>query len=80
MCKMGTINAPFIIFNNILGGSCVRYPIRNNSNSANKVFVYVCGDLVVLPFDVVRARVHPSVTTYNSPERAFYNLQQLVGR
>ena len=40
-----------------------------SANNNDEVFVYMGGDMVV-PDDVVRAQVHPSVTVI--PERAFF--------
>ena len=45
-----------------------------SDDSSTEIFVYMGGDMVV-PGDVVRVRVHPSVTVI--PESAFYNRQQL---
>ena len=45
-----------------------------SDNSSAEVFVYMGGDMVV-PDDVVRVRVHPSVTAI--PEKAFQNRWQL---
>ena len=42
---------------------------NNNNNDAAEVFVYMGGDMVV-PQDVARVRVHPSVTVI--PDKAFY--------
>ena len=40
-----------------------------NPDDADNVFIYTTGSIV--PYDVVRARVHPSVTVL--PQEAFYN-------
>ena len=48
--------------------------ISANSNDYDDVFVYMEGEMVV-PDDVVRAQVHPSVTVI--PDRAFQYHQQL---
>jgi len=46
----------------------------NETNMNNETFVYMGGDMVV-PQDVVRVRVHPSVTVI--PEKAFYQRSRL---
>ena len=47
---------------------------KMSDNSSTEVFVYMGGDMVV-PLDVVRVRVHPSVTVI--PQRAFKERFQL---
>ena len=47
---------------------------NNETNMNNETFVYMGGDMVV-PQDVVRVRVHPSVTVI--PEKAFYQRSRL---
>ena len=47
---------------------------KMSDDSSAEVFVYMGGDMEV-PDDVVRVRVHPSVTVI--PEAAFYDRQQL---
>ena len=50
------------------------YTMADNNNNLG-VFLYMGGDTIVPDVDVVRVRVHPSVTVI--PESAFYDRQQL---